>query len=386
MAGYTSSGFVSKTLEEIVSELETSQRADVDSDLTFGAEEPLTQLNGIFSEQIAQLWELAEMLAAIDPNSASGFRVDQIALITGTVRDPASPSTVNLNCSFSSGGVTLLDGIAKVGHATNPDIVFVADGDFTSSAVGTESVPFRATVNGPTQAASGTLTDLVVPVAGWTAATNPLDATPGTLEETDSELKEKRTTELASGGGASFPTLLSALSRVPGVTSVNLLNNRSHITDGNGLPPHSVEAIIVGGTDEDIAQALFDNASAGTGYNGTTSVSVADSAGNSHTIRFTRPTIVDVWLEIAFTHDATYIGEAAHKLLIAGQDSQFNPGDDVYQFRVLCDATLGVQGIINPQSALIGDTASVVAADLDINPREIADFDTTRITLVPTLV
>lgn len=393
--GLTPTGFVRKNLTDITTELEADQRADIDQNLTFGDEEPLTQLNGTYGEQLAQAWEVLETVAMVDPDGAKDFRLDQISNITGTRRDLDTYSTVILSCVFS-GVVNLTAGLQKVRHDSIPTIEFVVLMDYVSPGAGAHDVLFRATVTGPVQAASGTLTDIVVPAAGWLSANNVKDADPGTNRQKDSDLKEKRQRELASGGGASEPTLYSKISRVEGVTSLLLLNNRTRYTDSDGVPSKAVEAIVLGGDDADIAQALFLYASTGAGFHGNTEVEVLDSTGKKHLIKFTRPTEVDVWMTLEIKRNSNYIGETAHKALIAEQSAEYDPGEDVYLSRVtvhgfglspeeLADTETirPVTGIIDVRSVLLGTTEpGQTANSLDINPRQIAKYDTSRITLL----
>lgn len=379
--GYTPEGFVIKPIETIIEELETAQLA-IDSSMTFGSEEPSTQLNATFAEQLEQAWEAIAAASNFDPTSAEDFRADQVAAITGTSRDAATASTALIDCVFTSGGVTLSDGVAKIRHEDLPSIEFVADGDYTSTGAGTESVPFRATVTGPVQAATAKLTQIVTPVAGWTGASNPEDATPGRETETDSELKEKRELELAAGGGASFPTLRSALSRTTGVTSVNLLNNRTLVTDANGVPAKSLEAIVSGGTDQDVANTLFVKAGGVASFAGSTAVAVTDAAGKSHEVRFTRPSDLNMWLVFTLSVDPNRYGETAFKTAISATDATLEAGDDVLLARLSCSA-LNQPGVLNVISVLVGiSDGGEVAADYVIDPRQIADYDSARIDVI----
>jgi hypothetical protein len=61
------------------------------------------------------------------------------------------------------------------------------------------------------------------------------------------------------------------------------------------LAPHSIFVCVDGGTDAAVAATLLQNKSLGAGWNGTTAVAIIDPAsGQPYTVRFQRPTIVDV--------------------------------------------------------------------------------------------
>lgn len=391
MAGYTTEGFVAKTQEEIISDLQTKQRADVDPDITFGSEEPATQLNGVFSEQLAQVWELASLLSSIDPNASFGVRLDQVGALVGSYREPATESTVVISCTFSASG-TITEGAQRVRHSSIEGVEFVAAETVSIPSAGSYDVSFRATVTGPVQAASGSLTVISVPTANWTAATNAEDATPGTDIQSDASFQQSIREEIASGGGSSVPGLVSALSRTSGVTSVKLLNNRSTSTDSNGVLPKTLEAIVRGGTDQDVGQTIFDNASGGAGLQGNTTVQVVDSLGDTHNINFTRATDVDLYVEVNLIITSTgYAGDEEVKAAIIAYGESLASGDPVAIFKVGC-AAVTVSGVKNIDSAAPGgpikvDTLAspVNVLDWPVSIRERADFDTSRIVVNTTV-
>ena len=47
-------------------------------------------------------------------------------------------------------------------------------------------------------------------------------------------------------------SLTGGLASVPGVSLVRVYQNDTNETDANGLPPHSIEAVVQGGADYDI--------------------------------------------------------------------------------------------------------------------------------------
>jgi hypothetical protein len=81
---------------------------------------------------------------------------------------------------------------------------------------------------------------------------------------------------------------------------VSVLENFTDVTDVNGLPPHSIEAIVLGGADADIAQVIYETKAAGTRPHGTTFVNITDSSGNPQAIGFSRPTSTNIRMDVAF--------------------------------------------------------------------------------------
>ena len=133
-----------------------------------------------------------------------------------------------------------------------------------------ESVEF-----GPVAAAAGTLTEIVTSVSGWTAVTNAANAVLGRLRETDSAYRiryDLLTSRLAAG----FPAAIrSRILQVDGVTRALVHDNDTNVDVTEQtltIPAHGILAIVQGGADADVAEAIrLSKAGAATG--GSTTVS-----------------------------------------------------------------------------------------------------------------
>ena len=74
MAGVDATGFVPKTQEEIEDDIVSRQKANIDTNLDTTADSLVGQVNGIISEQIAQVWEVgAEIVQGVGFRSGNGF-------------------------------------------------------------------------------------------------------------------------------------------------------------------------------------------------------------------------------------------------------------------------------------------------------------------------
>lgn len=86
-----------------------------------------------------------------------------------------------------------------------------------------------------------------------------------------------------------------------------IYENNTDVTDSSGRPPHSIEVVVSGGTDQDIADFIWSVKPAGIQTYGSSSATVSDSNGDSQTIYFSRPTYKYVHLEV--TIDSYYAEE-----------------------------------------------------------------------------
>ena len=249
------------------------------------------------------------------------------------------------------------------------------------------AVNVQATETGPISANAGTLSVIDTPVSGWDAVTNLLDATIGTDIETDAEFRVRREQQVARAGAATRDAIRADVLAVEDVITAVVFSNRLDIYDLDGRPPHSVDVVVQGGDNDAIAEALFDSVADGITYVGDISVSVTDSQGFLNTVKFSRPSEVDIYIEIDVVTDAELYpvdGDDQVEAAILAYANELEVGQDVVVHgsdpSVECSLNT-VPGIVDI-TIRVGKTVSPTVDDnVDIEPREVAIFDSTRITV-----
>lgn len=387
MAGITPTGFEAKTLEEILSEIETEERANISASLNTSAASPIGQLNGIIASKLRELWELAQAAyEAFNPNAASGASLTSLSLVTGTQREAATKSQVLADVTLAAGVYAPGSLIASV--TGNPSARFVNVNSITSPGGVNAGQLFEAEETGPVQALAGTLTVIAEPVVGWTAVTNPADAEEGEDVETDVALRIRREQELAQAGSSTVDAIRADVLEVEGVQSCTVFENTTLVTDVNGLPGKAFEAVVFDGVvpaadDDAIAQAIWETKPAGIQAYGSDSGVAEDTQGVDHTINFTRVTVLNVYLDLFLTKNPdTYAGDAAvEAAVVAFGDSELQIGGDIILSRIVA-AIFQVPGVVDVTSIEAGFApAPVGTVNLVVGPREIGDLDTSRITV-----
>lgn len=242
----------------------------------------------------------------------------------------------------------------------------------------------EAVNTGPVAALAGTLTEIVNAVSGWSTVENDLDATKGAAAETDAAFRSRRVAALQGLGAARFEAIRGGLLALTGVTQAFVFENDTNVVDGSGRPPKSIECLVQGGTNQDIYDEIFDKKAAGIESYGTLSGTATDTQGNSHTIKFSRPTAINIYLEIDLTTNADFPTDGLD-LVEAGvlaYGDQLQIGEDVIVFPVLIGSFDDVPGI-EDVAIRIGTAASPTLDDnIVIAETELADFDSTRITVI----
>jgi uncharacterized phage protein gp47/JayE len=381
--GVTPTGFVPKPLTDIKAEMEADLKANISKGVNLETVSPTGQIVGTIAGQIAKVWEMGEGVYHAGQIDSSGYSLKAVAALTGTLADAGEPSTVAVLLNLDAGATVAAD--SRIQVEDRPDAVFRILADVTNSGISTDDIPAEAYSDeyGPIVANAGTLNVILDAAAGWNAVTNPEDATLGKLEDSDAELRIRREQELALGGDTTVGAIRAAISPLDGVTSVQVIENDTDATVDT-VPPHSIEVIVLGGTVAEIAAAILAEKPAGTGTSGNTTEIVPNEQGNLKTIKFTAPTVIDVWVQVTITGGSylTYVGDDNVKAaLIAYQDGK-PPGTDVIAGR-LAAVVYGLGGVADAPEAVVTVTVGVapspVGSSVSINPRQWADLDTSRI-------
>lgn len=387
--GLTSTGFNRKTVEDILAEIEASEKSIIDPEIDVSPETPVGQLNGIFAAKLGEGWELAEAVNANQyPDTASDFGLDGVASITGTFRNAADKGTVGLDLTLNAGTTVPAGSIAEVtGDSTNRWVTLTDAVNSTGGPL-VVSVTAEAEVAGLIAANAATIAVISTPVAGWTAVTNPLDAVPGAEIDTDAQLRLRRDAELSLAGSATVNAIRADLLQVEDVISVTVFHNPTDVVDANGLPPHSVEAIVRGGTDDDVREALFDTVGGGIRTIGTITGTVVDDQGFTQPANFSRPTEVEIFLEIDIDIDPTEYPATGDALVAAAValfgTTNYDTGDDVVLSKLnvpICS----VDGVLDITEIRVGRTILPVSTVNEVMAaRELALLDTARIVVATT--
>jgi len=220
-------------------------------------------------------------------------------------------------------------------------------------------------------------------VSGWSTVVNLADAVLGRAVESDADLRIRREADLQATGGGAVEQIRESLTAVTGVTEVTVYENTTDATV-DSIPPHAVEALVLGGASADIAAALFATVAAGIGTYGGTTETVTDSMGIDHDVSFSRPTAVPIYVALTLTYDASLYpsdGDAQVKQAIVDYGDTFRTGWDVRSSALLA-RVFAVPGVLDVTVCNIGTApAPSGSTTITTTARELATFDTSRVTV-----
>lgn len=240
---------------------------------------------------------------------------------------------------------------------------------------------------GPVKAPSGTLTVIETPVTGWTSVTNPLDEITGALIESDPDFRLKRINEIATAGRATIDAIRARVLKVTNVREAFVFENDTDIVDVDGRPPNSLDIVVQDGDDQEIADAIFDSKSGGIQTIGDVTKIVTDSQGFSKTIKFSRPTIIPIFVELDLTINANFYPadgdtQVKNALVLWGDGLGIGTSVIVHGSNSLESSFGNIPGITDIVIRVGKAAFPTLDDNIVIAAREIPDFDTSRIVIV----
>lgn len=376
-------------------EVEAEQREIFGEDVDLSDQSP----NGVLvnAETIARngvAVNNANLANQVNPNNAGGVFLDAIWALTRALtggRKEATYSTFSTSPDLTGVPGTLIPSgsIALVGEDQ-----FESVSDITLDGSGNGSVNFQAAETGPIAAGIGDLNS-IAPGAplGWETVNNTVAATLGQSEEPDEVSRQRRINTLALQGISLSKAVTSAVSDLDGVKSLSYRENytdSSTTIDGVFLLANSVYACVDGGTDEDIAFALFENKTGGANWNGTVTENVTDpTSGQVYLVKFARPDEIQTWIRVTIapttiTDPADIIDTSVLRYangLIDGSPG-FVVGASVSAFEIAAAINNDTPELFIRQVEVSDDGISYSVSEISLDIFEVARTDETKISTV----
>ena len=266
----------------------------------------------------------ATFVNQVDPDTATGFMQDAIARIYFLNRNPAVPTTVNLQCvgTFNTPipvGALAQDTSGNVYECTEAGVIPVG---------GSITLPFANTVAGPTPCPANTVTIIYQAINGWESVNNSAPGVTGTNVESPAAFEYRRQQSVGLNSQGSLPAIYAACFNVPDVLDVFVTqNNTGAVVSGtiNGNPnstsypvaAHSVYVAVTGGDSQAVANAIWAATNVGCAYQtasgsaGATLVSetVQDNSGYNipypeYTVNYINPIATPIYFAVTLASSA----------------------------------------------------------------------------------
>ena len=243
--------------------------------------------------------ELAFLANMFNPKTARGIWQDALAEIYFIKRKKA----VNSRCYCVLTGLkgTVIEKGSKIQSSADNTYWNLLE-DATIQNNGSVIALFECETEGAVIASPNTLNKIITTVAGWDTVNNSQAATVGTLEESQQAFEKRRYDSVALNSRGTTSSVYARVLQLDNVVGCYVVDNKTNIVktiDNYDLKPHSIYVAVLGGSNQEIAEAIYKSLSAGCDYNGNTTIDVTDENTKAvETVTFMRPIQQNVYIKV----------------------------------------------------------------------------------------
>lgn len=256
----------------------------------------------------------------------------------------------------------------------------------------TSNILFESMEYGPVIIADGLIKEMVTLDTGIREITNDIAPVPGRFEADDVEARQNFVKRCATRSKNMIESVTAEIyNSVDNVLSVAGYENDTESTDREGRPPKSVEFIVDGGDEGEIANIIYQKKTNGVRAYGSVLMDVADVFGNIHKVGFNRPDYKYIWLRAVITKEQgrqlapNYIQLAQDSIL---EDTKvLQVGDSVYLQKLLTNiyknlaavSMVDIRAYAADSEKYIPTESEYASGNIEISHRQKAVFDVSRI-------
>jgi hypothetical protein len=299
---FTARGFVSPSGPAILAGVEADINAAFGSNLNFDLTTPQGQLAAAIAGIIANTDAIFVYYTnQVDPAYAVGRMQDAIGRIYFLQRNPAQSTVLQVACL---GGVNVVIPANSTIRDTAENIYLAVDGG-TIPAGGSITLAFAAQIPGPTVVPDAGDVEIYQAIPGWDSV-SVVSGVVGSDVESREAFEERRADTVAGNSFGAIGSIIGAVAEVDGVLDYYGYNNNTagSVTVGGVLiAAYSIYICVSGGSQQDIAEAIFSKKGAGAPMVGTTTVTVYDenplySAPIPYSIKYQIPDDLQVLIAV----------------------------------------------------------------------------------------
>jgi hypothetical protein len=276
---FTATGFLAPQPTAILAGVEADFSAAFNAALNFNLNTPQGQLASSEAAVIANAYAIfVYYTQQVDPAYASGRMQDAIGRIYGLSRNPAEPTTLQVNCTGGGGGVAVSLPVGATVQDESGNLYALTSGITLPAAGGTVVGSFACMAPGPIAVPSADAISIYQAISGWDSV-SVASGTEGTNDESRQAFAQRMADSVAGNSLGPIGAIIGAVAAVSGVTDYFGYNNNtsgSVTVGGVAIAAYSIYICVAGGSPSDIAQAILSKKGAGAPMVGTTTITAYD--------------------------------------------------------------------------------------------------------------
>lgn len=282
-------------------------------DIYLGNDSQDYQFISIVADKIHDAYQTSQLVYNNrGPASAIGGGLDGVVKLNGISRKVATRSTCIVEI-IGDPNTKILNGIVqdkrnKYNWDLPTEITIPFTGKMEAMAI--------CQVYGPAFVDIGDIDTIVTPTQGWSSVYNFTKVTLGQAREKDSELRARQAVSTALPSKTVLDGTAGAIASIVGVTRYKVYENDTNEMDINTLPPHSICAVVEGGDNYTIAEAIYNKKTPGCYTYGDIEINITEeySQVGSPPIRFFRPTYKEVYVTVTVKKLKGYTTDTSERI------------------------------------------------------------------------
>lgn len=395
MGNYTyinDKGIVVADTADIKETVQEEFKKALGADISLEDSTPQGRLIDVETNARASVMENNALLANLfNVMESYGVFLDSLLANFGMYREGATSSKVKATIS----GVpnTVIPAGAQV--STENGAVFYLENSVTIPQSGEIIVTFLSKEKGKIECAAGALSKIIDGTLGWEAVINSSSAELGVERESDLAFKERFKAFGLFSGKSLLEDYESAINKIDNVKSSFVYDNPSSeviIYDSVSINPHSIFCCVDGGSDSDVAKAIFEVKSAGCGYTGNKTVQVVDKVSSvSYPVSFSRPIEISICYKIVLDKGTSSSLDLVDSIKQAVVDysngkiapfSGFQIGKNISPFESAAAINSYVSGITVMDLQVGLNKNELSTSEIDVHVNQVARVDKENIVVV----
>ncbi|MCH0685556.1 baseplate J/gp47 family protein [Escherichia coli] len=333
--------------------------------------------------------QLLAIVNQINPDFASGRFQDAIGRIYFIERISATGTTVTATCTG------LVDRTIPAGSLAQDENGYIYESvdAGTIGSDGSVNIVFKNRTTGPIACPSGALNQIYQAVDGWSGITNTASGVLGNDVESRSNFEVRRRESVARNARNMDGAVLSAILETTGVLDAYVWSNRTASTVNKGTTSfpvlaHSIYICVYGGSDSDVANAIFNTYNPGANMNGDTTYTVYDSVNYSapypqYDMQWQRATPTRVYFSIQLDSSLNPPSDITSQVK-AMITSVFNGEyDGIAKAKI--GSTINAGKYYAPVISISPDTVGILSLEVSLNGTTYSPSVTMGIDQIPTI-
>lgn len=341
------------------------------------------------TEIVAQVYDkLLVLFNQINPDYASGRFQDGIGRIYFMDRIAGAGTVVTATVTGAVGTI-----IPAGSTAIDTDgYIYATTSNTTIPSGGSINVEFTNQTNGPISCAVGSLNQIYRAVPGWDAVYNFSTGVVGTDTESRIAFETRRKDSVFRGSRNQDGSVRAALLATTGVLDAYVWSNREDSTVNKGATnfpvlPHSIYIAVYGGSDADVAEAIFNTYNPGANLNGNTTFTITDTSYQppqpQYLLKWQRAIATPVYFRVTIDGDLNPPSDITSQVQQVIQDAFNGLVDGIPKARI--GSTISASRYYAPVIAIDSSSVSILSLTVSLDNSTFGASVTMGIDQVPTI-